>query len=179
VPLSEDEWILLERACAAVPPPAVLPTPLDYPDYPRNLVLTVLDLRLRRAIVNKALDHYDAHRRAEIRDLDDLDAVLAGYVDDRSGNRAAAKHLWGNNYAARVRTLRLFVRWVRLRGLTDRESLHGWARSSTFSKDFDRQVKGLGINAYQWLMDAYGGRHGQAGRVAAPLHPPGARPRSG
>ena len=55
--LTDSEWALLEKVCAAVPPPAVHPavgTDADYPDYITNLLLTVLDLRLLNVIVNSA-----------------------------------------------------------------------------------------------------------------------------
>ena len=55
VPLNEHERAVLDTACAAVPPPAVVPavgTDSDYPDYVSNLLLTVLDLQLHNKIVD-------------------------------------------------------------------------------------------------------------------------------
>ncbi len=96
--LSAEEWAQLEAASAAVPPPVTPPaigTDADYPDYITNLLLTVLDLRLRNVIVNNAILHYRANCWDEIRTLNDLQGVLDRFPNDNEGNRAAAKHLWG------------------------------------------------------------------------------------
>jgi hypothetical protein len=153
--LDDAEWVLLERASAAVPPPAVPPavgTDADYPDYITNLLLTVLDLQLRNPIVNNAIQYYRNNRRDEIRTLDDIEGVLARFPEDREGNRAAATYLWGYRYGARLGRLRGLVRWVRETGLTDQDRLRAWGHASEFERDFSGRVKGLGISAYCWLV---------------------------
>lgn len=103
--LDDHEWMLLERASAAVPPPASAPaigTDADYPDFISNLLLTVLDLRLQNPIVNNAIHFYRTNRWAEIRTLDDIEAVLARFPEDHEGNQAAAKYLWGYLYGDRL-----------------------------------------------------------------------------
>ena len=96
--LDDREWMLLEKASAAVPPPAIAPaigTDADYPDYISNLLLTVLDLRLRNPIVNNAIQFYRDNRWNEVRTLEDVEGLLARFPEDDEGNRAAAKYLWG------------------------------------------------------------------------------------
>jgi hypothetical protein len=155
VTLDDREWMLLEKASAAVPPPAIAPaigTDADYPDYISNLLLTVLDLRLRNPIVNNAIQFYRDNRWNEVRTLEDLEGVLARFPEDDAGNRAAAKYLWGYLYADRFGWLRGLVRWARETGLVDQEHLRTWAYASDFEKDFSGRVKGLSIAAYCWLV---------------------------
>lgn len=155
VRLSDREWADLETACAAVPSPASPPaigTDADYPDYVTNLLLTVLDLRLQNVIVNNAILHYRANCWDEVRTLTDLEQVLGRFPHDTDGNRACAKHLWGYLYGDRIGWLRGLVRWTRTNGLIDQDSLRTWAYSSDFRRDFEGQVRGLGISAYCWLV---------------------------
>ena len=158
--LTDIEWASLERGCAAVPPvsrPPAIGTDRDYPDFVENLLLTVLDLRLQNIIVNNAILYFRDHRRADVRTIDDLEAVLGRFPDDPDGNRNAARYLWRYGYGDRLASLRGLVRWVRQRGLIDQARLRRWAYASRrppddFAADFAGQVRGLGIAAYCWLM---------------------------
>ncbi len=153
--LSESEWNLLVLACADAPAPSTAPEvwgPEGYPDYVTNLMLTVLDLQLHNVIVNNAVAHYRQHCWNQVRDLDDLDLFLSNNRDDADGNRAAAFALWGYRYGDRMHRLRGLSAWARRAGLVDQERLRGWAHQSDFRRDFEGQVKGLGIAAYCWLV---------------------------
>jgi len=159
--LEDYEWDKLERACAAVPPPSETPaigTDAKYPDYVTNLLLTVLDLQLHNVIVNRAIEHYWRNRWDEVRTLPDLERVLARFSDDRDGNTGAARYLWNYSYWNRAATLRGLTRWVRDNGITDQESLRGWALAATdpvtltYRSVFEGQVKGLGIAGFCWLL---------------------------
>jgi len=154
VSLSDHEWVLLEKACTAVPPPARPPaigTDDDYPDYVTNLQLTVLDLQLRNVIVNSAIEHYRRHRWNEIRTLQELQEALARFPDDRDGNRDAARYLWGYLYGDRLGRLRGLANWMQDHGIIDQDRLREWAHTSS-AADFVGQIKGLGAAAYAWLV---------------------------
>ncbi|MDP9342144.1 MAG: hypothetical protein M3Q23_08595 [Actinomycetota bacterium] len=153
--LTEDEWALLEKACATVPPMAMPPavgSDRDYPDYVTNQFLTVLDLRLINPIVKNAITYYENNRWDEVRSLADLEAVLGRHPNDPVGNRDAAKYLWGYAYGDRLGWLRGLVRWAREMGLTNQDRLRDWAHESDFERDFAWRTKGLGIAAYSWLV---------------------------
>jgi hypothetical protein len=155
VPLNEGERALLDRACTAVPPPAKPPaigTDSDYPDFITNLLLTVLDLRLKNQIVNKAMQFYWHSHWDEIRTFDDLKRMLAVFPDDAEGNRAAAKYLWGYLYGDRLRWLRGLVDWADKNDLVDQGHLKEWAYASDYDRDFAGQINGLGPAAYCWLL---------------------------
>jgi hypothetical protein len=121
-------------------------------DFVLNLFVTVLDYMLRTTVVVKALDHYKTHRRDEIRDLDDLEAVLRRFPDDQEGNVELALHLWGYRLWTRASQLRGLARHFRAVGVVDRDTLQDWARASTFKEDFEGKVKGLGLAVYQSLV---------------------------
>ncbi len=155
VPLNEHERAVLDTACAAVPPPAVVPavgTDSDYPDYVSNLLLTVLDLQLHNKIVYNAYQHYRIDLWGEIRTLDDLESALERFPDDPDGNRPAATYLWGYQYGNQLGWLRGLVAWVRRHGLVDQDALRAWAYGSDYQWDFAGQVRNLGPAAYCWLV---------------------------
>lgn len=147
-PISESELDLLVQACRSVPEPTG-----NYleDDYITNVLYTVLDLQMHAVAVGKALRFYKANRWSEIRTLDDLEAVLARFPNDKEGNRELAQLLWGNNHWTRAQWLRGLVRWLRDNNLTDQDSLRAWAHDSDFKRDFEGQVKYLGLAAYKWL----------------------------
>src|SRR5262245_11906668 len=121
-------------------------------DFVLNLFVTVLDYMLQTAVVVKPLDHYKTHRWNEVRDLDDLDAVLRRFPDDQEGNVELALHLWGYRLWTRASQLRGLARHFRAVGVIDRDTLRDWARASTFKEDFEGKVKGLGLAVYQSLV---------------------------
>jgi hypothetical protein len=155
VPLDAQERALLDRACAAVPPPARPPaigTDADYPNFVENLMLTVLDLQLHNVIVNNAITHYRTHRRDEVGSLDDLEAALSRYSADAVGNREAATYLWGYKYGDRLGHLRSLTAWARDNDILDQSALMAWAYRSNYRRDWFGQIKGLGPAAYCWLL---------------------------
>lgn len=121
-------------------------------DFVTNLLATVVDFQMHTNAVVKALEHYKANRWEEIRLCEDLHAVLARYPDDKAGNTALAQYLWGYNLWTRAHMLRGLVAFFDERGVTDQEALRRWAFASDFKRDFEGQVKGLGLAVYKWLV---------------------------
>jgi hypothetical protein len=147
-PISGVEFERLVAACRCVPEAKG-----NYfeADYVTNILYTVLDLRMHGVAVANALRFFREHRAAEIRTLDELEEVVASYPNDQEGNRQLAQFLWGNNHWTRAQWLRGLVRWLRRNNLNDQESLRAWARNADFQRDFEGQVKFLGLAAYKWL----------------------------
>jgi hypothetical protein len=98
------------------------------------------------------MTHFRTHCATEVRTLDDLEAVLDSFPDDREGNTEAALYLWGYRYWNRVEWLRGLVGWLRTESINDQEALRAWARNSDFKRDFEGRVKYLGFAAYKWLV---------------------------
>ena len=121
-------------------------------DFVTNLVVTVVDYQMHTTAVVKAMQHFKAQRRDEIRTIDDLAAVFARFPDDQEGNTALAQHLWGYNLWTRAHQLRDLVAFFCSIGVVDQESLRRWAAGSDFRDDFEGQVNGLGIAVYHWLV---------------------------
>lgn len=117
-----------------------------------NLLETVLDYMMHTSAVVNALQHFRDHRWDEIRDLGQLEATLARFPDDQEGNVALAQYLWGYRMWTRAGQLRGLVAYFRSIGVVDREALKRWAHDSTFKRDFEGRVKGLGPAVYQWLV---------------------------
>jgi hypothetical protein len=155
VPLDDHEREWLDAAAKAVPRSVLTPafaSDADHGDYVTNLLVTVLELRMRDVVVDRAIRYYQANRWDEIRTLDDLERVLTRFPDDPDGRRAAATYLWGYLYGERVGWLCGLVRWVRQEGITDQDELEAWAYGSDYDRDFAGKVKGLGIAAYCSLL---------------------------
>lgn len=154
LPLTEEELERLVAECRKLPVAEggyASENFAPYNDYVTNVLLTVLDLQMHNVAVNNSILHYRAHRWNEIRSLDDLEGLLARFPDTTDGNKAAARHLWGNNHWTRIEWLRGFVRYLRDNDLTSQEKLKAWAVACDFDRDFKGRVKFLGIAACQWL----------------------------
>jgi hypothetical protein len=78
--------------------------------------------------------------------------MMARYPEDQAGNTALARQLWGYNLWTRAQQLRDLARYFRSIGVANQEQLKQWALASTFNKDFEGRVKGLGPAVYQWLV---------------------------
>ena len=87
-----------------------------------------------------------------MRTLDDLDATLSSFADDRPANEALAGYLWGNRHWRRAHELRGLARYFRSIGVVDQPTLKEWAHRSEFRRDFEGRVKGLGRAVYQALL---------------------------
>ncbi len=121
-------------------------------DYVTNLMATVLDYQFQSTVVERAIAHYKRHRWDKIRDLDDLEEVFGRFDDTPEGNKELAQYLWGYDLWTRSGQLRNLARFFDSIGVTDQPALKSWAETSTFEKDFQGQVKGLGPAVYQWLI---------------------------
>jgi hypothetical protein len=121
-------------------------------DFVMNLFVTVLDYMLQTTVVVAALEHFRKNHWNDVRTVDDLEAVIDRYPEDRDGNVALAVHLWGYRFWTRAQQLRDLVRFFRGVGVVDRETLRSWAHGSEFKRDFAGRVKGLGQAVYQSLL---------------------------
>jgi hypothetical protein len=121
-------------------------------DFIMNLLETVLDYMLQTEVVVRALERFRENRWNEIRTLDDLEQLMARFSEDQAGNTALAQYLWGYNFWTRAQQLRDLVRYFRSIGIVNQQRLKQWALASTFKKDFEGRVKGLGPAVYQWLV---------------------------
>jgi hypothetical protein len=140
---------LVAKAAATVPP--AKESYLE-DDFVMNLMETVLDYQMDTKVVVKALEHYKDQRWAEIRTREDLRSIFARFPEDKEGNLALAQYLWGYNHWTRAQQLRDLTVFLRRVGVVDQDSLKAWATNSNFKKDFEGQVKGLGIAVYHWLV---------------------------
>jgi hypothetical protein len=117
-----------------------------------NLFETVLDYQMNTKAVVKALEHFNAARRSDIRNIEDLKVVMGQFEDNQTGNTALAQHLWGYKLWTRAHQLRGLVQFFEAEGVSDQATLIAWASQSEFDRDFRGRVKGLGIAVYQWLV---------------------------
>ncbi len=137
-------------AAASTLPPAEQDYTED--DFVMNLFETVLDYQLHTTAVVNALEHYRTRLWDDLRTIDDVEAVMASFDDDRHGNTALAQHLWGYRLWTRAHQLRDLVAFFRSVGVGDQPALERWAERAEFERDFQGKVKGLGPAVFQWLV---------------------------
>ena len=145
--LSDRELDALEHAASSIP---LSSFEFVADDYVLALFDTVLDYQNQAAAIQKAEDHYRVQHYREIRTLDDLEAVLERFPDDREGNDELAQYLWGNHHWRRAQELRGLVRYFRERNVTTLRRLRTWATKSQ-QEDFVGHIKGLGPAVYRSL----------------------------
>jgi hypothetical protein len=145
--LSDRELDALEHAASSIP---LSSFEFVADDYVLALFDTVLDYQNQAAAIQKAEDHYREQHDREIRTLDDLEAVLDRFPEDREGNDELAQYLWGNHHWRRAQELRGLVRYFRERNVTTLRQLRTWATKSQ-QEDFVGHIKGLGPAVYRSL----------------------------
>jgi len=145
--LSDRELDALEHAASSIP---LSSFEFVADDYVLALFDTVLDYQNQAAAIQKAEDHYREQHDREIRTLDDLEAVLDRFPEDREGNDELAQYLWGNHHWRRAQELRGLVRYFRERNVTTLRRLRTWATKSQ-QEDFVGHIKGLGPAVYRSL----------------------------
>jgi len=145
--LSDLELDALEHAASSIP---LSSFEFVADDYVLALFDTVLDYQNQAAAIQKAEDHYREQHDREIRTLDDLEAVLDRFPEDREGNDELAQYLWGNHHWRRAQELRGLVRYFRERNVTTLRQLRTWATKSQ-QEDFVGHIKGLGPAVYRSL----------------------------
>jgi hypothetical protein len=143
--LDEQEFRDLLRACAALPLPDDVYADND---FVTDLLETVLNFQMLRTTVTKALNHFESNCRDKIQNFTDLEDLLKFNKDDLS----VAIYLWGYRYWNRVTLLRRLVAFFRSEGIADKDRLKRWAGESTFQRDFEGRVPGLGFAVYKWLV---------------------------
>ena len=145
--LTDAELDALEHAASSIP---LSSFEFVADDYVLALFDTVLDYQNQAAAIQKAEDHYRVQHYREIRTLDDLEAVLERFPEDREGNDELAQYLWGNHHWRRAQELRGLVRYFRERNVTTLRRLRTWATTSQ-PEDFVGHIKGLGPAVYRSL----------------------------
>jgi len=145
--LTDAELDALEHAASSIP---LSSFEFVADDYVIALFDTVLDYQNQAAAIQKAEDHYRVQHYREIRTLDDLEAVLERFPEDREGNDELAQYLWGNHHWRRAQELRGLVRYFRERNVTTLRQLRTWATKSQ-QEDFVGHIKGLGSAVYRSL----------------------------
>ena len=145
--LSDRELDALEHAASSIP---LSSFEFVADDYVLALFDTVLDYQNQAAAIQKAEEHYREQHDREIRTLDDLEAVLGRFPEDREGNDELAQYLWGNHHWRRAQELRGLVRYFRERNVTTLRQLRTWATKSQ-QEDFVGHIKGLGPAVYRSL----------------------------
>ena len=145
--LSDRELDALEHAASGIP---LSSFEFVADDYVLALFDTVLDYQNQAAAIQKAEEHYREQHDREIRTLDDLEAVLDRFPEDREGNDELAQYLWGNHHWRRAQELRGLVRYFRERNVTTLRQLRTWATKSQ-QEDFVGHIKGLGPAVYRSL----------------------------
>ena len=145
--LSDRELDALEHAASSIP---LSSFEFVADDYVLALFDTVLDYQNQAAAIQKAEEHYREQHDREIRTLDDLEAVLERFPEDREGNDELAQYLWGNHHWRRAQELRGLVRYFRERNVTTLRQLRTWATKSQ-QEDFVGHIKGLGPAVYRSL----------------------------
>ncbi len=145
--LTDAELDALEHAIASIPMSSF---EFVADDFVMALFDTVLDYQNQAAAIQKAEDHYREQHFDEIRTLDDLDAVLERFPEDRDGNDELAQYLWGNHHWRRAQELRGLVGYFRERNVTTLRRLRTWAAKSQ-QEDFVGHIKGLGPAVYRSL----------------------------
>jgi hypothetical protein len=139
----EKAFLKLLEVCARLPIPEDI---YAENDFVMDVIETVLNLRMLRTTVTRALAHFQAHCAAQIRDF----SALEDYLASQPENLVVAKYLWGYRYRTRVNHLRGLVRFFRAHGVTNAEQRKAWA-DRTELEDFERKVPGLAYAAFQWL----------------------------
>jgi hypothetical protein len=147
--ISEEDVEKLASAATDLPPSA---SAYLEEDFVMNLLETVLDYMLQTKVVVKALEHFRQNCWNEVRSLDDLEQLVARFSEDQAGNTALAQHLWGYKLWTRAQQLRELARYFRRVGVVDQAQLRRWAHRSSFKRDFEGRVRGLGPAVYQWLV---------------------------
>jgi len=145
--LSDRELDAVEHAASSIP---LSGFEFVADDYVLALFDTVLDYQNQAAAIQKAEEHYREQHDREIRTLDDLEAVLDRFPEDREGNDELAQYLWGNHHWRRAQELRGLVRYFRERNVTTLRRLRTWATKSQ-QEDFVGHIKGLGPAVYRSL----------------------------
>jgi hypothetical protein len=121
-------------------------------DFVTNLLVTVIDFQTHTTAVNRAMTYYQAHRFDQLRTMADLQALLAQFPDDQTGNTALAEDLWGYKMHTRAGLLRTLVDFFGGQGIDDQRRLRNWAMTAEFKRDFEGRVKGLGSAVFHGLM---------------------------
>ena len=145
--LTDAELGALEHAASGIPMSSF---EFVADDYVLALFDTVLDYQNQAAAIQKAEDHYRTNHYEEIRTLDDLEAVLERFPEDRDGNDELAQYLWGNHHWRRAQELRGLAGYFRERNVTTLRRLRTWAAKSQ-QEDFVGHIKGLGPAVYRSL----------------------------
>ncbi len=149
-PLSPEQFTQLATAVAELP---FIKSNRWETDYGTDVLQTVLDFHMQSNVVDNALNYFrdEVQQQHGIHDHQRLQAVLASFPDTREGNNAASQFLWNNNHWPRIDYLRQLLVFFESIGVTDQPSLHAWAKTAVFERDWQGKIKGLSIAVFHWL----------------------------
>jgi hypothetical protein len=147
--LTPAEQAALTVACRLVP---LTKNTYIADDYLLTLLATVIDYQQHTTTVERAIAYFKENHAGSVRTFNDLKALLDRFPDDRDGNTALAQQLWNYRLWRRASELRGLAAFFDGQGIDDLDKLRAWATSSSFRKDFEGRVKGLGRAVYQWLV---------------------------
>jgi hypothetical protein len=147
--ISREDFDAVVSRCRTIPPTVSVYLATDFVSC---LLETVIDFQQHTTTVERAVTYFNEHRWDEVRTLDELQRTLAAFADDKDGNTAVATHLWGYKLWTRARMLRDLTAFFAAQNIDDLESLRAWAEKSSFKRDFEGRVFGLGPTVYNWLV---------------------------
>lgn len=145
---SGDVELLVAR-CQSIPQIAEVYLATDYVSC---LLETVIDFQQHTTTVRRAIAHFETTCRDQIRTSQDLEELLSAFPDDKDGNTALAEHLWGYKLWTRAQMLRGLSAFFVAQDVVDLAGLRAWAERSSFKRDFEGQIRGLGPAVYNWLV---------------------------
>ena len=133
--------------------------------YLLDVMETTLNLHIQEPVVVNALNYFQKHHNQPVSATQqaqtqtqcihthaDLQMALDRFADTKEGNKEASQYLWGNYHWTRVALLRRFMEFLTSINVSDQPSLHAWAKTADFERDFQGKVKGLGIAVFHWLL---------------------------
>ena len=148
-PITTKEYNLILQECRNLP---AAPDSYTVSDFIENLFLIVFDSRLENKVAAEALKHYRTNQWAYIRNLQDLKRLFSEYENDKNGNSALARYLWGKNHGHRIPILRKLVSYYESVGVISQETLRKWAAGSDFAKDLRGKLPVITYDDYRWLI---------------------------
>ena len=122
-------------------------------DYVTNLLLTVLDFRMRVETLADAMDHYKNYHG--YRTHKKLKTYLGTFPSTKKGNKRLANSLWNKNFWSRAKFLRKLIKEFEIRGVKGQKKLKKWISSANFEKDvkgkFKTKEHSIGFALFSWL----------------------------
>lgn len=153
-PADEAELDLLTARCRALKRTQSNYQATDWSDPTWRVFLLVLDKQNTEPSIKKSRDHYQKAFPDGLT-LANLAQLVEGFPDNREGNLALARSIWGNNHGPRASELRGFLAFLGRLNVGDYAGLRAWAVNASFL-DFENKVPGLDIGMFKYLQLMHG-----------------------